>query len=342
MLASYRGLQKTAIHPNECMLFSEAQYDSGSQSQSFNAIPRPLDVDARIEWTPVWSLTERCHKYLPTSYCYYGYPIPAAASYCWADSNGAAAGNTIEEAVLQGLLELVERDCVALWWYNRVQRPQVDLKSFGIPYIQQLEKHYLNLGRSIWVLDISSDLNIPSFAAISRRTNDPKEEIGLGFGSHLDPRIGVVRALTELNQFLAEADFYNRQRIGHSPDELDEADRLFRRWFEAATLENQPYLAANESADLATCESYPATWRDDIRENILFIQNNLSRRGMEVLVLDQTRPDVGLAVAKVFVPGLRHFWARFAPGRLYDVPVEIGWLNRPLSEHELNPIHMFL
>ena len=63
---------------------------------------------------------------------------------------------------------------------------------------------------------------------------------------------------------------------------------------------------------------------------------------MEVLVLDQTRSEIGLPVVKVVVPGLRHFWARFAPGRLYDVPVRLGWLSRPTCEADLNPIPMFL
>jgi hypothetical protein len=47
-------------------------------------------------------------------------------------------------------------------------------------------------------------------------------------------------------------------------------------------------------------------------------------------------------VARVVVPGLRHFWGRYAPGRLYDVPVELGWLERPRTESELNPIPFFL
>jgi hypothetical protein len=29
-------------------------------------------------------------------------------------------------------------------------------------------------------------------------------------------------------------------------------------------------------------------------------------------------------------------------GRLYDVPVQLGWLARPLAEHEVNPIPLFL
>ena len=63
---------------------------------------------------------------------------------------------------------------------------------------------------------------------------------------------------------------------------------------------------------------------------------------MEVLVLNQTRPDIELPAVKVIVPGLRHFWARFGPGRLYDTPVDMGWLPKALDESELNPIPLFL
>ena len=50
-----------------------------------------------------------------------------------------------------------------------------------------------------------------------------------------------------------------------------------------------------------------------------------------MLVLNQTRPEIDLAVVKVVVPGLRRCWNRFAPGRLYDVPVQLGWLQKPLK-----------
>jgi ribosomal protein S12 methylthiotransferase accessory factor len=63
------------------------------------------------------------------------------------------------------------------------------------------------------------------------------------------------------------------------------------------------------------------------------------RQGLDFLVLDQTRPDIDVPVARVIVPGLRHFYRRFAPGRLYDVPVKLGWLDRPRAESELNPLH---
>ena len=342
--ASYKQLGDRAIHPNRCMLFSENQYRgrrelNKRQLHAFHRIADPLNEDDDIEWTPVWSLTHHQTQYVPTSYCYYDYPSQGA-SYCFADSNGNAAGNTLEEAILQGLLELVERDSVALWWYNRVRRPKVDLECFDEPYIRALVKYFETLERDLWVLDLSSDLSIPVFAAVSRRNNDLSEEITLGCGAHLDPRIGVLRSLTELTQFLVGANLYYNS-IDRNSDGNGVDDPSFHDWFKTATLATQPYLVPDESAQAMRYISCAAR-RQDIRESVYRCQKIMEKQGMEVLVLDQTRPDIELPVAKVIVPGLRHFWARFAPGRLYDVPVMLGWHPQQLTETQLNPIPMFL
>ena len=78
--------------------------------------------------------------------------------------------------------------------------------------------------------------------------------------------------------------------------------------------------------------------RLDKREQVRPVCDSPSARGLDFLVLDQTRPDIGVPVVRVIVPGLRHFYRRFAPGRLYDVPVKLGWRDRPLRESELNPL----
>lgn len=59
-------------------------------------------------------------------------------------------------------------------------------------------------------------------------------------------------------------------------------------------------------------------------------------------VVDKSRADLPLAVAQVTVPGLRHAWPRLAPGRLYSVPVALGWLPAPLAETELNPAPLLI
>ena len=74
----------------------------------------------------------------------------------------------------------------------------------------------------------------------------------------------------------------------------------------------------------------------DTRDDVERCRALVEAKGMEFLVLDQTRPDVGMPVVRVIVPGMRHFWERFAPGRMYDVPVNMGYRTRPLAESELN------
>jgi len=340
-ISTYRALFPEAIHPNECMSFSERQYrDRETLNEEAvtvaQRIPEPFDEDAEIEWAPAWSLTEKTFKYLPMAYCYYGYP-PDKSAYCRADSNGNAAGNTLEEAILQGFMELVERDGVALWWYNRYRVPGVDLAGFDEPYFEELKAYYQSIDRSLWVLDVTTDLEIPAFVAVSRRKDRLREDILFGFGAHFDARMGVLRALTEMNQILPgvlDTRDDDQGRPIHP-------DHLAVEWWMKATLDNQPYLLPRKDTPSRTSADYPRCWSDDLLEDVNTCQEIIEQKGMEMLVLDQTRPDIGLPVVKVLVPGLRHYWPRFGPGRLYDVPVQLCVLREPLQEQQLNPFPIF-
>ena len=341
--SSYQQLGDRAIHPNACMNFSQSQYSDrqnwNASCQSFSQrVPEPFDETNAIEWTPVWSLTQQEFKYLPTAYCYFGYPKPEKPD-CWADTNGCAAGNTLEEAILQGFMELVERDSVALWWYNRIQRPEVDLDSFDEPYFRSLQESYQSIHRDLWVLDLTSDLNIPTFVAVSQCGDRDSEDILLGFGSHFDAKIAVSRALTEINQILGVVLPTNADG---KTQYASSAEPLALNWWQTATLQNQPYLVPDKSSSAKVYSDYAQNWSDDLLEDIKRCQQIVEQKGMEMLVLDQTRPDIGLKVVKVIVPGMRHFWKRLGAGRLYDVPVQMGWLNEPISEDNLNPIPMWL
>lgn len=335
--ARAEDLGGAAILPTACMLFSEAQIAHRQASSPPTRAPRerapePFDPSQEIDWSPVWSLTRGEVKYLPTAYCYYGYPSPKEGRFCFADSNGCAAGSCLEEAVLQGFMELVERDAVSLWWYNRLRRPRVDLASFDEPYFEELTAAYRRLGRETWVLDLTSDLGVPTFAALSRTTEGPREAITLGFGAHLEAKIAVLRALTEGNQFLS---FLHRGG-GAVAD-----GGPMRSWLTTATLSNQPYLDFDRGAPPKVAADYPAVASSDLAEDVRRCVAEAARRGLEVLVLDQTRPDIGLPVVKVVVPGLRHFFRRLGKGRLYDVPVQMGWRTKALAEEELNPLPLF-
>jgi oxazoline/thiazoline synthase len=340
--ATMRRLDGDAVALADCLHFSDRQYrerDAWNAREShYNFVPVPLDPDAEIDWTPAWSLTRGEPRYLPTAFCYYSAPQPEGAPYCIGDSNGCAAGNTLEEAILQGFLELVERDAVALWWYNRVRRPAIDLASFDDPYLERLETYLKEHGREMWALDLTTDLGIPVFAAVARDVEGPEERIMPGFGAHLDPRTALLRAVTEMTQMLSHIPARGEPLAPGAA--VDDPETL--HWLRTAAVANQPYLLPDPAALPRPAASFEQRWTEDLAEDVRRCQGLVEARDMEMIVLDQTRPEIGLPVVKVIVPGLRHFWARFAPGRLYDVPVRLGWLAGPTPEEQLNPIPMFL
>ncbi len=330
-----------AIHPNECLLFDERQFADrttwNAAHASFQYVPEQFDDKAETCWTPVWSLTEERHRLLPTGMLYFDVPPEhgGRGSLC-ADSNGNAAGSSLEDAVLQGLLELVERDAVALWWYNRTSAPGVDLDSFADPWVHELRETYAGLHRDVWVLDLTSDVGIPVMAALSRRTDKPCEDIMFGFGAHTDPKVALTRALTEMNQLMpAVVDIDRDGTYGWSdPDAL--------RWWRTATWAGNAYLRPDPSVPARRPADYGHTPTTDLHADVTAVQRRLEALGPQVLVLDQTRPDVGLPVVQAIVPGMRGFWARFGPGRLFDVPVKLGRLASPTAYENLNPIPLFL
>ncbi len=340
--ASYASLDRRAISPNGLLLFSETQFEhrfewNAAQRGHFQFVPEPYDEQTVIDWKEVWSLTRDEPCLVPSSYCYYGYE-GVGTDFCKADSNGLAAGNTLEEAILQGLLELVERDAVAIWWYNRTQQPGVDLSSFADPYLDEMQVYYRSLGRDLWVLDLTHDLGIPTFVGISRLVDAPTEDILLGFGAHFDAQVAVTRAILEVNQSLPAALRSRAERERQLlPDFGDVLD-----WWDQATIEEHPYLVPASDLTTKSASDFPCYESVDLAEMIEEYVRRLAGLGLETLVLDMTRPDIELPVARVMVPGLRHFWRRLAPGRLYDVPVATGRLPAALGEMQLNPVSLFL
>ncbi|WP_282089850.1 TOMM precursor leader peptide-binding protein [Aquimarina algiphila] len=336
--ASYENLDN-AILPNECMNFSETQYKmreelNSTTSKFYAFIPQPFDRKEKMEWTSFYSLTYKDYKHLPSCFSYSQYPAEDERKlYSYPDSNGCAAGNTIKEAILQGFLELVERDAAAIWWYNRIRRREVDLSTTENPYLETIRKYYKSIQRDIYVLDITSDLNIPTFVAISSLIHSKsKSNIIYAFGAHVDANIAIERAVIELNQLLP---------IVQSDNYLTK-DQVFIDWLDTATLETDEYLRPKEGEKKNLQTDYPILCEPNIESALSFCINTAKINDLEVLFLDLTKGDIGLPVVKVISPGLRHFWRRTGPGRLYDVPVKMGWLDKKLSENELNPKSIFI
>ena len=207
----------------------------------------------------------------------------------------------------------VERDACAIWWYNRARRPAIDLGSGGDPELVAIAEAHTELGREVALLDLRVDTGVPVVGAVAW-----ERESGIalpsGFGCHLDPRVAASRALTELSQVTAV-----RVAAEGAPPQLATRPQLVPRPSPAVPMDEIPDLTgADTGEDLATCRRL------------------LAAAGLEAFVLETTRAEIGVPAVRVVVPGMRPFRRRFAPGRLYDVPMALGWAAERPTERELD------
>ena len=329
--AAYADIRAKAVHPLELNPFSDSQYENRedwAKRGVTGRVPERFDEEAVIDWTPAWSLTHHQWKFVPAAYMYYNYPEEGGGGFAHGDSNGVAAGNCVEEAIMQGFFELVERDGVALWWYNMLQRPALDLPRFDSPFSLRAADGLRRCNHALHVLDLTSDLGIPVFVAVGLHESDPDAEPHLGFGAHFDARIALDRAISEMGQGWTMSKHM-------SPNEIN-------RKLTGRNLSTEPFLRPLEDAKRIPLCAFVNHATNDFLMDVEKCVSLLDNLGLEMFVADLTRPEVGLSVARVMVPGLVHFWPRLGAKRLYDTPVKLGWLDAPLPEENLNPVPFYL
>lgn len=315
LLASYEALGEAAVHPDAMLLFGRSQLLEY----------QPFDETEVRPWTPALSLTSGKYRMIAAPLVWYGHPAQRRMPSGRADSSGCAAGGSLADAAKRGLLELIERDSVALWWYNRIRRPQVELARTSLPMISRIVAWLERLGRQVWVLDLTSDLGVPVMAAVSVIAGAERPRILLGFGAHPDSQRAALRALTEVAQEVAIT--------AAAAAGMIEPPAVSCRWLRNGTLQAEPQLKPAHGAMIALSSradiEHPA---ESLRRTVL----TMKRHALDVLIVDQTRAATGRTVVKMFAPGLRPWWRRTAPGRLYTGPVAAGWIARPRREGQLN------
>lgn len=198
--------------------------------------------------------------------------------------------------------------------------------------MSKIQANFKQQNRELHVLDLTTDLTIPSYAAVSWKFDGT--EIFFGTGAHLQPQIGVSRAISELNQVMIRANTQKNVDLSS----ISPTSRDLVKWLISESIENHPYLIPYSICKPIAVHNVSNDFFEDI--NIcLKIINNL---GLEVFLFDLTNPDINFNTARVIIPGLRHFWSRLGPGRLYETPVQLGWLQKTFYESEMNPTPFFI
>lgn len=293
--------------------YADRQAWNASRTFPMLQMPAPVCETQERDWVQGFSVVSHSTVFLPAGYCFYGYP---GEDGFLCDSNGCAAGSGYDDAILAGLLELLERDAIALWWYNMAARPGVCPKQ-SIPALQTQQKALEKAGWQLDVLDLTTDIGIPVIACIARNTHNPAQ-MAIGFGCHWSKSKAIESALMEVNQVRTV------RALGSHPAPLfDRQITKDARWMYPVS-----HTAQNQNKN-----DWPA---------LGVLVDRLAEKGFDVIVVDQTHPDIGLPVVRVVVPGLCHHWRRLGTTRLYTAPVDMGWRKKQHTESSLNQANLLL
>ena len=155
---------------------------------------------AEIAWTTCYDILRGEDVWVPACAVFYPYYPDGDLQLFRFHTNGIAAGNTIEEAILHAMFEVIERDAWSIAEsFNRTNADVIIDDDDSVP--AKLLKKFEEAGIKIRLKDLTTDVGVTTIGASSDdiRTKDP-EMLDIGVGTHLNPEIAAIRALTEVAQ----------------------------------------------------------------------------------------------------------------------------------------------
>ncbi len=211
--------------------------------------------------------------------------------------NGSSAGNCNEEALCQGICEIVERHVCALISRNDIKTPRIDLASITDPVAVELIDKYRSNGIELVLSDFTLDMGIPSVGAMAwdPTTFPEKSEIVWTAGTMPSASKALCRALTEVAQLAGDFNSNANYVASGLPkfQELKAADYV---------------LHPGKTVSLA---DLPEVGDDNIRVEVERCIAELARRDMNVYVVDVRHSSLGIPAFYTIVPGA-HFRERAA------------------------------
>jgi thioglycine synthase len=212
-------------------------------------------------------------------------------------TNGIASGNTIEEAVVHGLAEAIERDAWSIARYTRNYSDALFVEDeTGNRFIVNIFEKFKHADIEIVAKDITTDIGVPVIAAFSRDLAYPTMKPIDGFGAHLDPRVAMIRSILEIVTTRALL----IQKFG-----IDGMCEPITAYLGGHIDDDDPRFYAYDQKGLRDIE---VNYTEDIMLDIMNIIDKLRARGLDrTIAVDITRPDTGIPTVRIIVPGLETY-----------------------------------
>jgi ribosomal protein S12 methylthiotransferase accessory factor len=342
---SFRNLAEQALDPVKVGVYSKEQY----------ALPdfpfEPFDPDHPIDWVWGYSFLQERAILVPELLAYYSWGN--GSGFVEETSNGCALGGSLEEAILYGILEVVERDSFLMTWYAMLPVPRLDLFSVKDQELRlMVERMQAIAGYDVHLFNTTMENGIPSIWALAKNRNPKGANLICAAGAHLDPVRAVKSAIHELDNMmliLHEKFEANREEC----EQMYRDSSLVQQMGDHSMLYSLPqaeerlqFLLDGHGPLLSFDEAFKQKIRHtDLTDDLKDILQAFYQLNLDVIVVDQSSPETlrnGLICVKVLIPGMLpmtfgHDFTRLTGlERVIRVPVELGYAKHPLTVEELN------
>ncbi|WP_055593625.1 TOMM precursor leader peptide-binding protein [Streptomyces hirsutus] len=324
LTAALDDLGPDAVDPRETGLYTDDFHRA-------NPWVPPFAPDRAIPWVWGWSLRNGRPRPVPEILAFYHKP-GIEHRFVQESSNGCASGGSLEEAVLSGLMEALERDAFLLAWHGMQPLREIDPSTSADPRTRFMVDRMAMYGYRARFFDTRITFPVPVVTGVAERFDGGPARMCFGAGASLDPEAALAAALCEIaTDSVQLLHRFERNAAGYLAMAADHE--------KITSLHDHPLVYAvpemGRHADFLLRQSAPArpssvadlAWSradgsgPDVRDDLLAAVESVTSAGFDVVVVDQTTPEqhaLGLYTVKVLVPGL--------------LPLDFGW-SRQRARH---------
>ncbi len=322
IFGSYRELMPKALSPGLFEVFTQQQY----RSKGFPC--QPFTDDSRINWYSGTNMKTGSEVLLPASLVYCPYTIDRKSGEALISENistGLAAHCSYEEAAINAILEVVERDSFMLHWLASRSPAKIDLQSLG-PAHRDLLDRFRKYGYEITLLNTTPATGIPTVIGVMRGRYSGTVPFLVAASTHLDPSEAITKCLEEFALIERYA-----KRVMLTADQWDPGDDFelvnqlmdhVRLWLDPEVIPAADFLTA--SGGSVRLDALKAIGGIDPGESLADLLDRIHQEGYEVYMADVTTEDIrplGLYVLRAVIPGY--------------IPLNKSYQCRPLGNKRL-------
>ncbi|MBQ6219610.1 MAG: YcaO-related McrA-glycine thioamidation protein [Methanosphaera sp.] len=309
----YAGKGPSQIHAKVSSIMEAVERYSAEMQDNENTVSKKYDEidclnpnelilpaksydDEELEWNEAFSVVTGDKILIPSNAVYHPYNNDNVHHLFLSNTNGLASGNTLEEAIFHGMMEVVERDSWSLFEAFKDNKEEILCEDSTNEYIRDLINKFDEANVSLKLINLTSENNIPTIGAVSEDLNlkDPAL-LTLGIGTHLNPEIAAIRAITEVAQSRATQIHGTREDTTRAnllrETGYDRMKRLNKHWFR----DSDEKISLNDMKDYS---------KDTFKDNINTTMELLKLSNIEdAYYVDLTR-SIDIPVVRSIIPGM--------------------------------------